>query len=85
MEGKLMELLCLQIEQMTAPVTAPPKGFPGLADREHMNQVRQLIEENISAPLSIEELARKAGMNRTKLQQNFKKKRRVCLNSRNPS
>ncbi|MDR7131450.1 AraC-like DNA-binding protein [Algoriphagus sp. 4150] len=70
-EGKLMELLCLQIEQLTG-TGSDANRHSHQPKKELMMEVKQLVEENINQPLSIEELSKKVGVNRTKLQQSFK-------------
>jgi AraC family transcriptional activator of pyochelin receptor len=70
-EAKVQELLVLQINQ----IMGIEKSSTGLksADIEKLNYVRDLLLNNMHSPYSIEELSKIAGINRTKLQEGFKK------------
>lgn len=69
-EAKVIELLTLQIAQ----INAGEEGRKSLkrSDIDKFYEVKDLLLRNINAPFSIEELARVAGLNRTKLQEGFK-------------
>lgn len=68
--AKVMELLALQIDQMTAE---PPASVNlKKADIDKLHAVRDLLSQNLHAPYSIEQLSRLVGLNRTKLQEGFK-------------
>ncbi len=69
-EAKVVELLTLQISQ----INASEEGRKNLkrSDIDKLYEVKDLLLRNIDAPFSIEELARVAGLNRTKLQEGFK-------------
>lgn len=68
-EAKIIELLTLQISQINAQ---QPKTLLKKADIDKLHDIRDIVLANIYNPYSIEELAKLAGMNRTKLQQGFK-------------
>lgn len=70
-EGKLLELLCLQVTQITN--TGLSDHFSSANDLEQMAMVKDIIQASLEKPYSIEELARMIGLNRTKLQYCFKK------------
>ncbi len=69
-EAKVVELLTLQISQ----INAGEEGKKSLkrSDIDKLYEVKDLLLRNIDDPFSIEELARVAGLNRTKLQEGFK-------------
>lgn len=69
-EAKVIELLTLQIAQINAGEEAGRSLKR--SDIDKFYEVKDLLLRNIDAPLSIEELARVAGLNRTKLQEGFK-------------
>jgi len=69
LESKILELLAESIhsiENDQAPFSLLP------SDVERIKYAGQLIRENIANPLTIIELARKAGINQTKLKTGFK-------------
>lgn len=69
LQSKVAELLMLQLEQLfQLDMSAPLKR----KDRDTVYRVRELIEKNISQPLTIPELAVEVGINTTKLKQLFK-------------
>lgn len=70
-EIKLQELLLLQINQISTDLalTSPPFNN---ADKERIAYTRELIDKNLQQPFSIEELAGLTGINRTKMQKDFK-------------
>lgn len=70
-EGKLLELLCFQVAQITGNIERSEKLRPD--ELRQVSQARDIIHENLSNPYSIETLAEMIGMNRTKLQECFKK------------
>lgn len=69
-EAKVVELLTLQISQINA--SRSEKKPLKRSDVEKLNEVRDLVVSNLHNPYSIEELARTAGINRTKLQEGFR-------------
>jgi AraC-like DNA-binding protein len=69
-EAKVIELLTLQIEQVNT--LQQSKKALKQSDVDKLNEIRLLLLQNIHSPYSIEELAKTAGMNRTKLQEGFK-------------
>ncbi|TZF84099.1 helix-turn-helix transcriptional regulator [Pedobacter sp. BS3] len=70
-EGKLLELLSLQVEQMTFKKSGNSTVLKK-DDIERIHYVKELLLQNLSNPHSIQDLASLAGMNRTKLQHSFK-------------
>lgn len=71
LEGKLLEILSLQIDQMSKPLDES-KNRTRRQDVDQMMEVREWIQQDIEHPYSIEELSKLAGINRTKLQKLFK-------------
>ena len=69
-EGKLLELLCLQIEDLRELEGTPKAGQR--RDYDAIIEITELIKQRIDAPYAIEELAHLIGINRTKLQRLFK-------------
>lgn len=69
-EAKVVELLTLQISQISA--VYPVRKALKKQDIDKLNEVKDLLENSIHTSYSIEELARLAGINRTKLQHGFK-------------
>jgi AraC family transcriptional activator of pyochelin receptor len=69
-EAKVIELLTLQISQINSFQTK--KTTLKKADIDKLNEVKELLLKNLNSPYSIDELARVAGINRTKLQDGFK-------------
>lgn len=69
-EAKVAELLTMQIDQ----INASQKGRKVLkrADADKLHEVKHLLINRVYDPYSIDELAKVAGMNRTKLQEGFK-------------
>ncbi|WP_254412607.1 helix-turn-helix domain-containing protein [Dyadobacter diqingensis] len=70
-EAKVTELLALQISQINMFETSTTTLRQSDIDRLH--HVKDLLQKDLNSHYSIEELARIAGINRTKLQQGFKK------------
>jgi AraC family transcriptional activator of pyochelin receptor len=69
-EAKVVELLTLQISQINH--LFPQKKALKKQDIDKLNAVRDLLIATIHTPYSIEELAKIAGINRTKLQEGFR-------------
>lgn len=69
-EAKVVELLTLQINQINN--FYPQKKALKNQDVDKLNDVKDILLRNIHTPYSIEELAKLAGINRTKLQEGFK-------------
>lgn len=69
-EAKVIELLTMQIGQINA--AEPGRKSLKRSDIDKLHEVKNLLLRNIENPFSIEELARVAGLNRTKLQEGFK-------------
>lgn len=75
LQSKAIELLalqCEQIEQESLRSTTGP-GKVSKTDEERIYHARDLLLANAQAPLSLSELARKAGINEFKLKTGFKK------------
>lgn len=70
LEAKICELLTLQIDQFTADKTTQPTLKKNDVDK--LYEVRELLNQNLTNPYSIEQMARMVGLNRTKLQEGFK-------------
>ncbi|MBD2703673.1 helix-turn-helix transcriptional regulator [Spirosoma sp. BT702] len=70
-EAKIIELLTLQISQIQ---TLETESRPILKKQaqDKLHEVRALLLANLDAPYSIETLAKTVGINRTKLQEDFK-------------
>lgn len=71
-ESKLMEVLTLQIMQLTSGKKQQGEHSLKEADLERIHHIKKLLLENIHKPYSINTLADIACMNRTKLQAGFK-------------
>ncbi|MCV9928656.1 AraC family transcriptional regulator [Flavobacterium sp. LS1R49] len=70
METKVSELLLLQVEQLTQ--TQKVMHTIPKIDIERMHHARELVTQNIIAPCSLIDLARKVGTNEFKLKKYFK-------------
>lgn len=71
-EAKVMELLTLQIDQINRDHKAPRDTFKK-QDIDKLHYVRDVMLSNLATPYSIEQLCKLAGLNRTRLQEGFKK------------
>lgn len=71
-EAKILKLLMLQLEQFESIKSS----YKGLSikdyDREKIHLARKILEENISAPIALIDLAHKVGLNDFKLKKGFK-------------
>lgn len=72
LESKVMELLMLQIEQFETAVDQKSVTIMKANDAEKIHYARHLLEQNISNPYSLLELARMVGLNDFKLKKGFK-------------
>ncbi|WP_409416280.1 helix-turn-helix transcriptional regulator [Flavobacterium sp. PS2] len=70
METKVSELLLLQVEQLTQAQKVL-HSIPKI-DVERMHHAREIVTQNIMAPCSLIDLARKVGTNEFKLKKYFK-------------
>jgi AraC family transcriptional regulator, transcriptional activator of the genes for pyochelin and ferripyochelin receptors len=70
-EAKVAELLTLQIDQISNGHDEPQPSLKK-DDIDKLHHVRDIMLNNLVAPLSVEQLSRMAGLNRTKLQEGFK-------------
>ncbi|GAA4807638.1 AraC family transcriptional regulator [Olivibacter ginsenosidimutans] len=71
-EGKLLELLSLQVNQLMQADDFPRKEELRPEDIDRIEEAKKIIENHIENPYSIEELSKLVGINRTKLQKDFK-------------
>lgn len=71
-ESKVLELLLLQVEQFEASTQKKDCSCLKDYDIEKIHFAKFLVEQNISNPLSLIELSRKAGVNDFKLKKGFK-------------
>lgn len=71
-EGKLLELLTIQLAQLTLDNQTGISTKWSKRDVERLHEAQSIIEKNISDPCSIDELSKLVGVNRTKLQKDFK-------------
>jgi AraC-like DNA-binding protein len=69
LESKIYELIALSYDNMQ---NGPVEHRLSAQDLERIHFAAQVIRENIDRPLTIVDLARKAGVNQTKLKQAFK-------------
>lgn len=72
LNGKLMELLALQLDQQRQQTAAPSAFVMPDAMQAKMQQVRDLLLSNLATPPSLRELARRVGTNEFSLKQQFK-------------
>jgi len=72
LNGKLMELLALQLDQKRQQTAAPSAFVMPDAMQAKMQQVRDLLLSNLATPPSLRELARRVGTNEFSLKQQFK-------------
>ncbi|GAB3257619.1 AraC family transcriptional regulator [Larkinella harenae] len=70
LEAKICELLTLQIDQITADKATQLSLKKNDVDK--LYEVKALLDQNLTNPYSIEQMARMVGLNRTKLQEGFK-------------
>ena len=82
LEGKALELFSRQVKQYSDDLISPTKGILlRKGDLEKIKQAKEvLIEDLVNAP-TIEELAKRVGINRQKLKQGFKKVYDMTINS----
>lgn len=72
LEGKILEMLSLQLKgNMHEPVIKPEPAIPK-DDLLKLKTVKQIIESNIKNPSSLMELAKRCGLNDFKLKKGFK-------------
>lgn len=70
LQGKIMELLALQLSALQNPPAAKFKPLkPG--DRRRIRRARDILLEDIANPPAVKKLARRVGINQTKLKQGF--------------
>ena len=76
LEGKLLELTALRLEQLHYDVPVLTSGaFPRLRKRdiERIREATDIIKSHLEEPLSISQLSRRVGINATKLKKGFSK------------
>lgn len=71
LEGKALELVSLRLHQLFE-VTEPTPPSLNSTDIERIYHARELLEKQMVAPPSLFRLAKKAGLNDTKLKRGFK-------------
>ncbi len=71
-EGKLLELLTLQVSQLMQEDDLIPSERLRPDDLERVMEAKRIVEMHMDHPYSIEELSKMVGINRTKLQRDFK-------------
>ncbi len=72
LNGKLMELLALQLDQQRQQTATPSATVMPDAMQAKMQQVRDLLLSNLATPPSLRDLARQVGTNEFSLKQHFK-------------
>lgn len=72
LEAKILKLLMLQLEQFEIAQSSGKFEHVKDYDVEKIRIAKNILEENISAPISLIELAHKAGINDFKLKKGFK-------------
>ncbi len=72
LESKILELFMLQIEQFESVQATPTSEKLKKEDVEKIYHAQKLLEQNISQPYSLLELAHKVGLNDFKLKKGFK-------------
>lgn len=72
LESKILELFMLQIEQFESIQLTPTSEKLKKEDVEKIYYAKKLLEQNISEPYSLLELAHKVGLNDFKLKKGFK-------------
>ncbi|RUT79852.1 helix-turn-helix domain-containing protein [Ancylomarina longa] len=70
-EGKILELLCLQIKATDCTQNTPQIRLKAV-DIKKIKEVSYLLTKNISSPLTIQRLSRMVGLNEKKLKYGFK-------------
>jgi AraC-like DNA-binding protein len=71
-EAKALELLFLELEQVTALAVQSANSFLKAHDLERIYQAKTIVEENLLNPCSLIELAHKVGLNDFKLKKGFR-------------
>lgn len=71
-EGKILMLLGLQLQQANAVVQRSKSVSITAGDRERLYALYEILSKNFSTNYALEELAQLTAMNRTKLQAGFK-------------
>lgn len=72
LEGKILELLSLQLRDSRLRPAEDTRPAPANNDLQKLEAARQLLETNIKNPYSLIELAKKSGLNDFKLKKGFK-------------
>lgn len=72
LESKILELFMLQIEQYETAHSVLPSEKLRKEDVEKIHHAKLLLEQNITSPYSLLELAHKVGLNDFKLKRGFK-------------
>ena len=73
LEAKVMEMLCLLVDTVESSEQGPRAASPvRRSERDSLYQAREILMAEFADPPTIEALARRVGLNRTKLQGGFK-------------
>ena len=72
-EAKSMEMLCLFVDAMRqCSGDEPQADSPSVQALGRVQLARRILEEHLAAPPTVEQLARRVGVNRTRLRHDFK-------------
>ena len=71
LEGKLLELIALQLDQTDQTSRRQPTSLRG-ADVDKLRLVREWLDSNFLQPLTLMDVARQAGLNEFKLKKGFR-------------
>ena len=72
-EAKSMEMLCLFVDAMRqSSGDEPQPDSPSVRALGRVQLARRILEEHLAAPPTVEQLARRVGVNRTRLRHDFK-------------
>lgn len=71
LEGKSLEILSFQIQELINDLSDNPKQVLRKADIEKVHLAAKILKQELSSPLTIKNLAKKVGTNTTKLQEGF--------------
>jgi AraC-like DNA-binding protein len=72
LEGKILELLSLQLKDNLLQPARQPASDVNADDLQKLHIAKRMIEEDIKTPCSLFELARRTGLNDFKLKKGFK-------------
>jgi AraC family transcriptional regulator, transcriptional activator of the genes for pyochelin and ferripyochelin receptors len=72
LEGKVWELIALQLSQMTENGEQQNQHFLKSADRERLERARQILGDRFDNPPSLSNLAQEIGLNECALKRGFR-------------